>query len=294
MHKIDEVLGLKESSVDKFSLSFFYRFGGHLNRIAEMTAEPSNRQLIKYRASFVKDYISDVLVWSAGLQVCQNSGNKLMTAVENMEKWASKATPEQLAQEEGEANLLFGEVVSKAKEFETVLAAELYNLPTYVVTKKGIYTIDGLLDNTEDMFPEPVRTKLNADVIVEIRQSGMCLAFDIPTACGFHILRATELVLHEYYVNCCKPGKLDKLPNWGAYITELKKSTDSDVKETIAILQQIKDNDRNLIMHPERVLSYDDAFRLFEIAKGAIIAMSSKLPMPKTRRAIPLKPSKAH
>jgi hypothetical protein len=42
--------------------------------------------------------------------------------------------------------------------------------------------------------------------------------------------------------------------------------------------QQIKDNERNLIMHPERVLSADDAFRLFEIAKTAIITMSTFLP----------------
>jgi hypothetical protein len=61
--------------------------------------------------------------------------------------------------------------------------------------------------------------------------------------------------------------------------------SDPTVKETVAILQQIKDNDRNLIMHPERVLSSDDAFTLFEIAKGAIMAMAKKLPDTKVAKA---------
>jgi hypothetical protein len=38
-------------------------------------------------------------------------------------------------------------------------------------------------------------------------------------------------------------------------------------------------------MHPERVLSQDDAFTLFEIAKGAIMAMAGKLPEPKAVKA---------
>ena len=45
-------------------------------------------------------------------------------------------------------------------------------------------------------------------------------------------------------------------------------------------MQQNQDNDRNLIMHPERTLSPDDAFILFEIAKGAIMAMSVKWASP--------------
>ncbi len=79
-------------------------------------------------------------------------------------------------------------------------------------------------------------------------------------------------------MSVCKPTDPKSLDNWGAYIAELKKSEDADVKETVAMLQQIKDNDRNLIMHPERVLSPDDAFTLFEIAKGAMMAMSRNLP----------------
>jgi hypothetical protein len=68
------------------------------------------------------------------------------------------------------------------------------------------------------------------------------------------------------------------LENWGAYLAESKKSTDPDVKKAVTLIQQIKDDDRNLIMHPKRVLSPDEAFSLFEITKIAIIVMGDRVP----------------
>jgi hypothetical protein len=47
----------------------------------------------------------------------------------------------------------------------------------------------------------------------------------------------------------------------------------------LAFLQQIKDQDRNLIMHPEVVLQPDEALTLFEVTKGAILMMAEKLPL---------------
>ena len=98
-------------------------------------------------------------------------------------------------------------------------------------------------------------------------------------------MRASEAVMHQYYLAVCKPPKPDPLENWGAYIAELLKSGDSSVKETVALLKQVKDHHRNLIMHPEVVLSPDEAFTLFEIAKGAMMAMAGKLPEAKKERA---------
>jgi hypothetical protein len=46
----------------------------------------------------------------------------------------------------------------------------------------------------------------------------------------------------------------------------------------VAVLQQMKDLDRNLIIHPEVFLSQDDAFILFEAAKYAIMQMATRLP----------------
>jgi len=125
-----------------------------------------------------------------------------------------------------------------------------------------------------------VLDKITEDVKREIRESGKCLAFDCATASGFHIMRATELIIHKYYTHVCKPTSEKRLDNWGAYIAKLDQVADAQVKEVVAILRQIKDQHRNLIMHPELVLSPDESFTLFEIAQGAIIAMVNALPVP--------------
>lgn len=135
------------------------------------------------------------------------------------------------------------------------------------------------MEQTENVLPESIKNKMSPNIIEEIRHSGRCLVFDNSTASGFHILRATELVMHEYYlaVRKPKPKPTGRLANWGAYLVELRKSTNLEVQKVVSLLQQIKDDDRNLIMHPERVLSPDEAFSLFEIAKSAIIAMGDRL-----------------
>lgn len=89
--------------------------------------------------------------------------------------------------------------------------------------------------------------------------------------------------IDKYYIHICNPKSKKRLANWGAYIEKLKPVGDTAVKEVVAILQQIKDRHRNLIMHPEIVLAPDEAFTLFEIAQGAIIAMVNALPIPKKK-----------
>ena len=140
-----------------------------------------------------------------------------------------------------------------------------------------------MIDRTEKVLPESVLKKISIAIVEEIRQSGRCLAFDVATASAFHIMRATESVIHKYYLQVCKPKSKKKLDSWGIYIAKLSQSQDPQVKEVVALLQQIKDRHRNLIMHPEIVLTPDEAFTLFEIAQSAIITMAGNLPIVKEK-----------
>ena len=168
-----------------------------------------------------------------------------------------------------------------AANCETVLLAELQTLTTFLPAQKGAYSTQMLMNEAEKTLPASILRKLNEKTTQDIRQAGRCLALDIPTACGFHIMRAIESVLHDYYCEVCEPESKTRLSNWGAYLTELRKvQNDGQVKEVIAILQQFKDRHRNLIMHPELILTDDDAHTLFEKSKAAIIAMAERLPDP--------------
>ena len=185
--------------------------------------------------------------------------------------------------------------MDKAKKLEGVALAELQILDVYHASQKGIYSTSDLIERADHTLPDSIRAKIPAEAVEELRQSGRCLAFDSFTASGFHMMRAAEAVLYEYDVSICKPKTKKKLDNWGAYILALRKWQDEksgnkspDVEKVIAVLQQIEDQDRNLIMHPELVLSGDDAFTLFEVGQGAIIAMAARL-KPKA----PRKPSRS-
>ncbi len=175
---------------------------------------------------------------------------------------------------------LLRSIKEKIQSFETILRAELETFAAYLVSPKGIYSISDLIDRAEEMLPEGVRQRLPDVAVRDIRECGRCWAFDVPTAAAFHIMRATETVMHEYYVFVCNPANREKLNNWQRYIDALNKTNDSDAKKVAALLQQIKNMDRNPIMHPELFLTEEDAFQLIEVAKSAIILMASKLPLP--------------
>jgi hypothetical protein len=242
-----------------------------------MKVEPGTRIDILLAALPVRDSVNGLLRWSGGLSVCRTSATAFINATDEALNWWGAAKQEDKDKPDYAVDTKFRLVIDKAKTFETVLSEELVTSSAYSATKKGIYSTADLIENAEKAFPVSVIGKFSEDTIREIQEAGKCLAFDMATACAFHMMRATEEVMHRYYVSACKPKPQRKLENWGAYIGELKKSGKAEVKEVVAMLQQIKDRHRNLIMHPEIVLSIDEAFTLFEIAQGAIIAMADDM-----------------
>jgi len=225
------------------------------------------------------------------LKVCHASARAFITAIDVAQKKFTEAKPEDATKNDTSVNWAFQQVIDKAKTFETVLSEELLTISAYSASQKGIYSTSDLIDQASNIFPPSVLGKLSQSIIQEVNQAGRCLAFDISTATGFHMLRATEEVLHKYYLIVCEPKVQSKLDSWGAYIAALYKLTEQEsqakenvknhVKKVLALLQQIKDQDRNIIMHPEISLSEDEAFILFEITKSSILAMADKLPINK-------------
>ena len=266
--------------MEKINLPFFYQLGSLLKPLTEMEAGTAKRLDIYIASSTVSAYVRNLLDAYPTLTVCRDSGDELIGASREMSTWLRSTPPDEWEKEDPSINLKCSQLLNKAKEFQIVLSAELLKLETYYVSQKGIYDTTALIARTENVLPISMLNRVDQKVKVEIRESGKCLAFDCATASGFHIMRATELVLHKYYLHVCNPKSKKRLANWGVYIEKLKLVGDTEVTEVIAILQQIKDRHRNLIMHPEIVLTPDEAFTLFEITQGAIIAMVNALPIP--------------
>jgi hypothetical protein len=82
-------------------------------------------------------------------------------------------------------------IIQQATQFKTALLAELGVLPSYFVTQKEGFETFTLLDWGERLFPSDLKDKV-PDGIFDVNQAGKALAFELPTAAGFHLFRATE------------------------------------------------------------------------------------------------------
>ncbi len=162
--------------------------------------------------------------------------------------------------------------------FETVLAAQLQSLSTYFVSRKLAYETPLLIEEAEKLLPDDVQAEV-PEAIYDLRQAGKCIAFEIPTAAGFHIVRATESVIRKYYGAVVGKLPKPKMRNWGTYVKNLQKAG-ADARVT-GFLDHIRDTYRNPVLHPEETLSPQDAQVLLGVCVSAIVSMVSAM------RAIP-------
>ena len=161
-------------------------------------------------------------------------------------------------------------------DFETVLMAEMNVAHTYLVTKKRAFDTGTLIASAEEMLALQI-SFMFPEAVADIRHAGRCIAFEMGTAAGFHIMRAIELVVRRYWdaVTDGKP-RPDRF-NIGDYLREME-NLGVGAEKTRTILKQIKDLHRNELMHPEMTLTLDEAIGLFGIAQSAIDSMMKEIP----------------
>lgn len=151
--------------------------------------------------------------------------------------------------------------------FTVSLQDELDRLPMFTCIKKGNLSIDSLVEGAARGYPKAVLALTDEFITNEINQAGKCLAFELPTSCGFHILRAVEIGIKGYLH--AKTGSLPPMTNrnWGQYIQHLENAkADADL---IGVLRVLKTK-RNPLMHPQDSLENDEAISLFCICQAGI------------------------
>lgn len=165
-------------------------------------------------------------------------------------------------------------VRSSAEELETILSAELATCDTYCVSQKGIYNTSDLIERASLALGTKIQY-LPEDIKHDFDAAGRCLAFELPTACGFHTMRAVESVLRTYHRLVKRLPDGQKSPDMAVCINELR-SNKEDPK-LMDILDHLRDLHRNTTMHPEAFLTMEEALRLFDISKSAINGMSDRI-----------------
>jgi hypothetical protein len=164
----------------------------------------------------------------------------------------------------------------RMKIVSDVLRYEAASLNAYLIADKRL-RVDYLLGEIGRLFGENVFLVLPDIARYDFAQAGKCIAFEVPTAAAFHILRGTEAVLRAYY-SLLVPGSSSHMPVWGTIIAELRKIThDPPPKELLDNLDNIRANFRNPTQHPEKIYDLDETQDLFNLCVDVINRMAKDL-----------------
>ena len=167
-------------------------------------------------------------------------------------------------------------LLGRLKWFEDCFDREYRYLDVFTVTAKGIYDTRLLMSKPEMKFPERIRRVLPQQTLADLKESARCLAFEVPTACAFHICRATEaLMLYYYEVLTGHPWSLPKNRDWKAYIDHLVK--EGAPRKITVRLDEIREMDRNAYAHPDRNVTLEESPIQFELCTNVMYEMGSEI-----------------
>lgn len=182
------------------------------------------------------------------------------------------------------------EIGLNGTRFDHALATELAHIPHFMILNKGIYSVDALIETPLTVFPEFIISELSEYAKQDIIAYCKAYAFELATAAGFHIARATEAVLKQYVTAFA--GNLPKGRDWGKYVAEL--NTNGADKRITNAIDRLRELHRNPLMHPDDTLTMAEADMLAGMCRALIplmlADMESKKASPNKKLVQLLKP----
>lgn len=206
-------------------------------------------------------------IYSAALRSSRALGDELLAALANFDV--------------GDLNKAVGQfelfpIIQAYSRYKIALLAELGVIPSYFVTQKGGYDTLSLLDRDDAIFPMELAIKV-PEAVIDAQQAGKALAFDLATSCGFHVFRVTEAVIKRYWDHGSGGKSRPKLETIGSYAAEMEKQKIGDDK-IVKSLKQMARLHRNPLIHPDVILTGEEAIGLLGIARSIVAAMLTALP----------------
>jgi len=160
-----------------------------------------------------------------------------------------------------------------ARGFREVIAAELRSLIVYTLVPKR-YPSDVLLSKVGTLLAANIFSSLTTIAQFDLEEAGKCIAFERPTAAAFHILRATEATLKDFYLHSVKHKRTKHLM-MGPIIADMRiKRKTKHLTDLIACLDNIRNSYRNPTQHPEKAYDLDQVQDLLSICFDAITKLS--------------------
>lgn len=278
--------------MEKISLRTPFEWGALLDPLMYIDVENPGRDvamLLRDTSHLLKSILGD-----SRLNQCVSDGNALLTSVDNAWDLHFKLSIREEMHYPFQVQAALKDVAVKASQFLAVLCADLDHMETYYVSPVAAYSTPTLVREGERVIPVDVLLLLPKDAVQGIKESGKCLAFDCPTASAFHILRALEAVVHQYYVVICAPSDANqKLDNLGVYESKINSFIDAekakfdartipswdyqDAKEVMQSIFHVRKLSRNIILHRDVFLTQAEALKVFNHTVSLIQLMAERL-----------------
>lgn len=160
------------------------------------------------------------------------------------------------------------------EKFETALSAELARKAIYAVPRIGLYDSAELTERAENQFSDDVQRALGEHVREDIRAAGRALAFGLPTAACFHLVRAIEAVFTRYFeILSGQSLRGDTL--WKGGIAHLSgmKGKDAPEPRVLSLLSDVDARYRTHLGATHSDLGMDEALLFFGMAGSLITLM---------------------
>jgi hypothetical protein len=268
---MSHVIPRERGPVIRISLPYVYKLATDIEPLlAIKTGEHiNNHYFTLLSAEYAIDSLLTGSVFSPTLRSCRESAQGLLASIRNL------TTDNNPSRAMNQFEIIG--LTSQFEQFKIALLAEIGILPSYFVTQKGGFDTITLLELGQMIFPSDLQPKV-PEAIFDAQQAAKALAFELPTAAGFHIFRATESVLRRYYDSVTFGQTPPKVRSIAIYVRQLR-IVKCGEEVILSTLEQMAKLHRNPLIHPEAVLTTDEAISTLGIARSSITAMLNALPV---------------
>ncbi len=271
--------------MNKVNLHAFYELGYLLHPLTKWE-DTNTKGNIFVESILLVTTLKDLL---NGVPIALRNDKPVATLIEtitNAIKRKSSEEPSHKWFESKVESFAVEQIATRARNLEIILSNEFPLLHSYLISEKGLLSIDTLITCPERVFSMEIIEKLDnmeGSPLDDFKESGRCLAFGFATASGFHIVRSAEAVLRNWHqlINSTADFKTEWAPCIDRIRAENKSEKNQELKRQVSsildVLSQIKDTHRNPLMHPEISLGGSEAEILFNLTTSAIHAMMQQI-----------------
>jgi hypothetical protein len=257
------LIPIEGSSMIEIDMFFLYGLALEVHRLRDLPAMDLDGSWAFVAAMNARGFLQTMLQANSIGSVLPRSSENAQGIVNFINGLYPDAKIRLLSEEERAG---IGELV---RVFEDDLQKDTKHAYVVAVQDQRILSAHVMIEHIATAFsPEvwnhlPIRAKNNA------QESGRCLALERFTASGFHIMRAVEAIVVYYIFKCTGNPPDPGNRNFGAYIRTLE--ANKAEQKAIRSLRELKDLDRNPLIHPESDLDQDEAISLFILCSQTVI-----------------------